>query len=121
MSAYVIWLDGEHAKIFKMLPGKVETQALNRKEIRHHTSSETANHKNHDKFFHELAGRVNDASEILLIGPGLAKTQFKHHLEQHHHAALAAKVVGIETVDHPTEGEVLARARKFFKAHDLFV
>jgi hypothetical protein len=34
------------------------------------------------------------------------------------HPELARKVSAVEPLDHPTDGELLALARKFFKADD---
>ena len=118
MSAYVVWIDGSQAKVFKMLPQKVESKVLRRKEIDHHTSNDPNKHKDHGKFFHELASLVTDASELLLVGPGKEKDHFKTHLDEHHHVQLAKKIVGVVPMDHPTDPQILAEARKFFKVYD---
>jgi hypothetical protein len=34
-------------------------------------------------------------------------------LHAHHHS-LEANVVGVETVDHPTDGQLVAHAKKYF-------
>lgn len=57
---------------------------------------------------------------MLLVGPEDAKTHFQQHLERHHHEALGKKVIGVETVDHPTDGQIVALAKKFLKAHLRF-
>jgi hypothetical protein len=31
---------------------------------------------------------------------------------------MAAKVIGVETVDHPSDGQLVAYARKYFHARD---
>jgi hypothetical protein len=36
--------------------------------------------------------------------------------ENHRH--LVSKIVGVETADHPTGGEIVAHARSYFKASD---
>ena len=121
MSSYVVWIDHEKAKLFKMLaPGHIEGKKLEKKEILHHNHNDKEKHKNSDKFFHDVATELKDASELLLIGPGLGKEHFKHHLEKHHHERLAKFVVGMISVDHPSENEILAQARKFFKKYDAF-
>jgi len=51
---------------------------------------------------------------------GLAKDHFKTHLETHHTAGLAKRIIGMEVVDHPTDNQILAASRKFFKTYDLF-
>ena len=40
-----------------------------------------------------------------------------HYLKAHR-ADVAKKVAGVETVDHPSEGELLKFARKYFTAAD---
>lgn len=119
MANYVVFIDLEHAKVFELHPDRTTETALKRHEVRHHTGrdKEHNNHKNAEKFFHEVAGHLGAAREILLVGPGMAKDQFKEHLARHHHADIGQKVVGTETVDHPTDGQIVALAKKFFKAH----
>jgi hypothetical protein len=34
------------------------------------------------------------------------------------HPLLVSKIVGVETADHPTRGEIVAHARSYFKASD---
>ena len=119
MSATILWLDHEHAKTYNLLGDKIEIDSFKRTEIKHHTSSQVENHKDYSKYFNEVMKHLTNSNEILLVGPGTAKTQFKHHLEKHHQDMLK-KIVGTETVDHPTDNEIVALARKFFKKFDLY-
>lgn len=122
MSAYAIWLDQQEARIFKFMPGRgsgresVDARILHRKELRHSTDR----NENTQKFYHELAGHIDDATELLILGPGLGKAQFKKHLEEHHHGRLAKSIVGVEPMDHPTENQIIASARRFFHRWNLF-
>ncbi len=117
MPSTVVWLDHRTAKIFKLVPKEMETESVDRVE-----TQGSVRHKEEmtEKYYHQLATRLNTATEVLLIGPGTAKQDFMHHLEKHHHQNVAKKVVGMETVDHPTENQVLEKARKFFKKFDLY-
>ena len=36
-----------------------------------------------NKFYHELAQKLINAKELVVMGPGIAKEQFKHHCESH--------------------------------------
>jgi stalled ribosome rescue protein Dom34 len=121
MANYVVFIDLEHAKIFELHPDKVEAHSMRRHEIRHHGGNEKEknNQKNEEKFFHQVVGHLASAHEILLIGPGPAKIHFRAHIEKHAHE-VGKKVVGVETVDHPTDGQIVALAKKFFKAHLRF-
>ena len=122
MANFVIWMDQDHAKIFELHPNKIEAHNMKRHEIRHHSGfeKEQNNHKNGENFFHLIAKSLSDAHQILLLGPGLAKAHFKAHLDQHHHSDLAKKVVAVETVDHPTDPEIVASAKKYFRTHLRF-
>jgi hypothetical protein len=53
----------------------------------------------------------------LIVGPGSAKLELMKHANKHDHLT-AEKVVGIETVDHPTDGQLLAYAKKYFHRVD---
>ncbi|MCE9650093.1 MAG: translational machinery protein [Parvibaculum sp.] len=64
-------------------------------------------------YFNDVAGALEGVGEILVVGPADAKFAFFKHL-QAKHPALAAKVVGIETVDHPSNGELVNYAKNYF-------
>lgn len=122
MSDYVIWLDSEKAKIFALKTTGIEKTHMEKKGIDHHTYNKKDHHgdSNSEHFFRDLAAKLGDAEQILILGPGLAKKHFKAHLETHHAAGLAKKIIGMEDVDHPTDNQILAASRKFFKTYDLF-
>ena len=120
MSSYVVWIDSEHAKVFKMGTEGVQNQNIKSHEHNHHTHNSRDQHPDHSKFYHSVAESLKGAAEILIVGPGQGKLQFKEHLSKHNHAELAQKVLSVESMDHPTEGQILAHARKFFKHAHLF-
>jgi stalled ribosome rescue protein Dom34 len=121
MSACVVWLDHQEATLFFLSAEGTQKKHFKKHTHPHSNSHADARHDQEDeKFYHLLATQVGNPNELLILGPGLAKNHFKTHLEKHHHAALAKKVVGVESTDHPTDNQVLAQARKFFKAFDTF-
>ncbi len=71
-------------------------------------------------YFDQIAKSLAGAEEILLVGPGLEKLALLRHLEKHHHP-VAECVMSVETVDHPSDGQLLKYARKYFVKADLFV
>jgi len=52
---------------------------------------------------------------VLVVGPGSAKLAFIKHVHKHHHA-LDDKIVGVETVDHPTDKQLVGYIRKYLHA-----
>lgn len=118
-STYVIWLDSQKAKIFKLDVAGVQESELHAHGHKHHEQPHGhhsgGHHPEAEKLFKDLAHALHGATEILLLGPGEAKVHFKTYLGKHDHP-LAEKIVGIQTVDHPTANQVLELARKFFKS-----
>ena len=55
--------------------------------------------------------------EVLVVGAGTAAAAFKSCCEKHR-PETARHIVGIEVVDHPSELQFVALARKYFVAHD---
>jgi hypothetical protein len=43
-----------------------------------------------------------------------SRRELVKHIERHA-PALGAKIIGVETIDHPTDGELVAHARRYFK------
>jgi stalled ribosome rescue protein Dom34 len=68
-------------------------------------------------FYHEVVEAMSGAAEILIVGPGQAKLELIKHIHSHDHT-VSNKVIGVETVDHPSDAQVVAFARKYFVAKD---
>ncbi len=125
MSAYIVWMDYKEAKLYKLDPQEANKRQMKLHGHKHsshpHGKHEQHHHPEAEKWFHEIAEVLRpDASEILIMGAGEAKVQFKGYLEKKYASSLGKAVIGVETVDHPTEGQLLAKAREFFKKYDLF-
>jgi len=53
------------------------------------------------EYFGQLEKKVNAATDLLLLGPGVVKTQFLHYLqEQKHFVALKIKVLDADKMTH---------------------
>ncbi|MBK9324335.1 MAG: hypothetical protein IPM97_15530 [Bdellovibrionaceae bacterium] len=121
MSACVVWMDSEHAKIFK-----ISEKGIEKLDVKHHEAHpigshhDAHKHNSEERFFHAVAKAVGKADELLVFGAGIAKSHFKSHLENHHHADLAKHLVGVETLDHLTDNQILESARKFFKKYNTY-
>jgi hypothetical protein len=63
-------------------------------------------------YYQEIIRRIQDANEILILGPGEAKTGLKKELEKS--KELALKKITVQPTDKMTEGQIVARVRQFF-------
>jgi len=120
MNASILFIDSDHAKIFKLNPEKMESSTLKKHESSHHASADEKKDEHEKHFFTDVTSALVGTTELLIVGPGQAKNRFKAHLDTHHHQGLAQAVIGVETVDHPTDPQIIAVGKKFFKSYDLF-
>ena len=118
----ILWLDHRDARVIAY-SGETSTESHIRSDepeqrVHHKAGSIGSGHAADDhRFFDEIAESLAGIREVLIAGPGNAKTAFQTYIEDHH-VDLAKRVVGIETVDHPTDPELLAHARKSFTSID---
>ena len=118
----IVWMDSKEARVFAFNADDVQSAHIkahspNRK-VHHKAGVVGAGHAGGDQaFFHEIAEAVTGTREWLLAGPAGAKQEFAHYLEKHAPAVRKA-MVGIEAMDHPTDGQLLDHARRTFKAVD---
>ena len=114
----VIWIDHKEAHVMFLSQDASEAEIIKSKSTHshlHHKGGEVGSGKLalDSKYLHSVMQAVNESKEILILGPGSAKLELIKHAHQHD-AKIAEKIVGVETVDHPTDKEILAHARKFF-------
>ena len=90
------------------------------RHIHHKSGSIGSGHAADDHhFFDAIADSLADTREVLIAGPGNAKTAFASYLADRH-VELSSRVLGVLTLDHPSDAELLAQARESFKAIDQF-
>ena len=116
----VVWLDHSEAKIMHFTPEEVEKAAIHAKEPHQHLHAKHTLHEKHHvdaEFYHHIVDALRGAKEILVAGPGAAKLELVKHIHKHDHD-LVPSLVAVETVDHPSDGQLLAYARKYFRVAD---
>lgn len=114
----IVWIDSKVAKVFTLASLEdIHVHTLHREEPAHHVNPHTPRAGHYEeRFFKAVAGHLRGAEDLLVLGHGVAKDQFVHHLEQHDRE-LSRAVVGVESSDHPTDPQLVAYARKHFRAH----
>jgi stalled ribosome rescue protein Dom34 len=124
MSHYhaVVWLDHAQAHVMHISPDDVEKSIIRPAKAHTHLHAKSgavgAGRKAEDQtYYHAIAHALEGAQEILIVGPAQAKLQLVKHIHAHDHG-LVDKLIGVETVDHPTDGQLVAYARKYFVAKD---
>ena len=118
----VVWIDHHEARIFHFNIEEIDRLVLRphdpTRHIHHKAGSVGSGHAPEDQeFFREVAASIADAGAVLITGPASAKTELMKHI-QADAPDLAKIIAGVETVDHPTDNELVAHARRYFKASD---
>jgi stalled ribosome rescue protein Dom34 len=116
----IVWIDHHEARVFHFNVSEVDRLVLHAGNptlhLHHKANTIGSGHAAEDhKFLQEVAEAVADAGAVLITGPASAKTELVKHI-QRHLPGLSAKIAGVETIDHPTDGELVAHARKYFHA-----
>jgi stalled ribosome rescue protein Dom34 len=118
----VVWIDHREARVFHLAEGKPEAMVIRpdnpTRHIHHKANSIGSGHADEDqKFLHAVTEAVVDAREILITGPANEKDALAKHMRQYD-PRIAEAIVGTETVDHPSDPELVALARRYFRAAD---
>jgi hypothetical protein len=124
MQAYhaAAWLDHREARVFFFDRDGAELQRL-KTTLPHrqtHNKAGSIDGKRNPPdltFYDDVTAVLEPAMEWLLVGPGSAHGELADRVRSHH-PQLADRIVGVETVDHPTDGQIVAHARAFFRAAD---
>jgi stalled ribosome rescue protein Dom34 len=119
----IIWIDHHEARVFHFGLSDVDRVVLHpdnpTQHIHHKANSIGSGHAAEDQdYLHRVAESVAQAGAVLITGPANAKTELLKHIH-HHDPELIDHIAGVETVDHPSDGALVAHARYYFKAADL--
>lgn len=117
----IVWLDHTKAHIVSFNREEDQRKTITAPSHHPNANSNSADHSNPGTlhYFRDISEALSETSKILIAGPAQEKLAFAKYLTQHH-PAIAKKLVGVETLDHPSDGQLLAYARKYFAKADLY-
>lgn len=115
----VVWLDQAEAHVIHFTRDAAESEVI-KTTSQHKKAGVVGNNRAEEDttFMDEIVVAITDAKEILIVGPGMEKLAFMRHMNSNH-VGTADKVVSVETVDHPNDGQLLAYARKYFVKEEM--
>lgn len=121
----VVWLDHTQAHVIHFNAEAAENEVIKVHSTHPHLHTKSgvpgAGRAPEDShYFEAVANAIKDAAAILIVGPGFEKLALMKHLTKRHPAA-AERVVSVETVDHPSDGQLLKYARKYFLKADMYI
>jgi stalled ribosome rescue protein Dom34 len=118
----LVWIDHREAKVFQFNATDADSTTVRsdhpHQHIHHKANAGDSGHVPVDKeFLKHVTEAIAHAGAILITGPANAKTELVTYIRKEQ-PTLAEKISGVETLDHPSDGALLALARKFFQADD---
>jgi stalled ribosome rescue protein Dom34 len=118
----VVWIDTTEARIFRFTAEEVGKERISAhrpfRKVHHKAGAIGDGHTHLDhRFLSEVEEALRDIQEWLLVGAGVAKNELHAYLTSHA-PQLAARLVDIAPMDHPTDGELLYQTYRLFQAID---
>jgi hypothetical protein len=94
-----------------------QVQATKLKAHEHDTRQHASGVRSEHEFFGQVCDALAGIREVLVTGSQTALSDFRHYVEKHRPPA-ALQIVGWESVNHPSENQLVAFARQFFVKHN---
>ena len=115
----IVWIDHLQARIFHLgLSGTDEIilhPHMPTRHIHHKANSRESGHVHESKeFLNHVLDAVSDAGEILILGPSGAKTELAKYIREQN-PDVGDRIIAVEAADHPTDGQIVAYAKRHFK------
>ena len=114
-----VWIDHSEARLFPISsPGKdreLVTVSLERHPHKHPRGPEgrKARPEDQKRFFKQVAASLGKRTHVLVVGPSTAKLAFLRFARAHDRGR-ERRIGGLETVDHPSNAQIVAFATRFF-------
>ena len=114
----VAFVDHQSAEVLQFSSEHVVERQLHQhlKFTREHHSGVRTEHE----FFGQVCDALDGIAEVLVTGGHIGLADFRHYVDKHR-PLTAARIVDYQVVDHPTENQLVALARKHFVKYDQFV
>lgn len=118
----LVWIDHQLAKIWYFNAEEAQETTVHsshpHQHLHHKVNTTGSGHVAADtKFLQRVAASLEKAGAVLITGPANAKTELVAYLARAHQD-LSSRICGVETLDHPSDGELVAFGRRFFRADD---
>lgn len=113
-----VWLDHHEARVIRVHEAGFDEASIAAPDshVHRHPPGAAEPHRHPDdlrRFLLEIADALRDADQILILGPSTAKLQLLRYLRERE-PAIERRVLGVETVDHPSDRQLVAYVKRYF-------
>lgn len=115
----IVWIDHHEARVLHFNDADsartVVRPADPHVHLHHKANTIGSGHAPVDRDYHHRIGQaIGDSCLFMIVGPSSAKLELAKTLRAEQ-PAIEARIVAVEAIDHPTDGELVAHARAFFR------
>jgi hypothetical protein len=115
----IVWIDHAQARVIQFDGETSAARVIHPQggtpHLHHKANSIDAGHAAENQpFLHAVGQAVAGVEAVLVTGPANAKLELMKHIARHD-PLLLDKVVAVQTVDHPSDGQLLDLARRHFR------
>ena len=114
----VAYVDHELAQVLQFDAENVVEEKV--QQHLHFTKQHGSGVRTEHEFFGHVCDALDGIAEVLVVGAHTGLADFQRYVEKHR-PTTAKAIVGYEVLDHPSEKQMLAFARKHFVKHDHMV
>ena len=111
----VVWIDHQSAQVLQFDAEHVQAQKV--KAHSHHTAQHGSGVRTEHEYYAQVCEALEGIAEILVVGPNTGLADFHHYVSKHS-PETARRIVDFLPVDRPSEGQLVALARKYFLKYD---
>ncbi|MEC5218891.1 hypothetical protein RCH09_003866 [Actimicrobium sp. GrIS 1.19] len=107
----VAFVDHQSAQVLQF-----DSEQVVEQKVREHlkfTPQHGSGVRTEHEFFAHVCDALDGIAEVLVVGGHNGLADFRHFVEKHR-PQTALRIVGYEVVDHPSENQLVAMARKHF-------
>jgi hypothetical protein len=115
----IVWIDHAQARVISFNEETSSTKVVQPQggtpHLHHKANAGDAGHLPEDQtYLHAVGQALSTMDSVLVAGPSNAKLELLKHMTRHD-PQLLKKIAGVETVDHPTDGQLLEHGRRHFR------
>ncbi|MDH4479306.1 MAG: hypothetical protein QE283_05475 [Rhodoferax sp.] len=109
----VVWIDHQEAHVMMFDREHMQSQRIHSRTHHKHQGKQ----QDSKALFTDVAVALAGVHEVLLTGPGMARDEFSLWCKSHS-VLVAGAIADSIPSDHPSDAQVVALARKYFKKLD---
>lgn len=114
----VAYVDHQSSQIFQFSSEQVHAQKMHTSQ--HYTQQHGSGIRSQHEFYARICDAFDGIAEILVVGGHTGMADFRHYVDKHR-PLTAKQIVDYQVVDHPTDGQLFALAKKYFVKYDRMI